>query len=175
MGRRESVISAIKGIIEIINKNAKEGITTKWGENDTQESWSKKRGTYWDRWDEVESLMNKAHHAYCKQYIEGLIDSNLTRVLYPKNPHGDNFIEGTLIGYLDGYDVQILSPKGGKVRRKIARVITEDLMNKTYKNGWDALDDWLSNKNTRVSKNFYSVVRKAYDNNKIPRTWQKYA
>lgn len=175
MSRREEVISAIKSIIEIINKNAEEGITTEWGENDNKESWRKKWDTYWVRWREVQALMDKAHQAYCKQYIEGLIDSNLIRVLYPKNTYGSNFIEGTLIGYLDGYDVQILSSKGGKVKRNIARVVTEDLMKKKYKNGWDALDDWLNNNNTRVSKNFWIIVQRAYDNNKIPRTWQKYA
>lgn len=173
MNKRDTIIESVKSIIKIINKNINEGITDKRDENDAESS--KKRLHIWrDRWEEVENLVKKANEAYSKDYVENLIRENKTRVLYPKRSTGASYEEGTLVKYLDNFYVQIRTSKGGLVRRFLRRVATEDLLNRKYKDGFDALEDWLSPDRCYVPGKFYFAVWKAYQDSKIPRTWQKY-
>lgn len=129
---------------------------------------------WWSRWREIENLVKKADEAYSKNYVKNLIMKNKTKVLYPKKSTGVSYEEGTLVKYLDNFYVQIRTPKGGLVRRFIRGVITEDLLNSKYKDGFDALENWLSLDRCYVPGDFYFAVWRAYRDSKIPRTWQKY-
>ena len=166
MTRRNDVIEAVKGIIEIINKNINEGITGEWDRANQAESFRKFKIRQ-NREEEINNLIAKADDAHCRVIFEKIIESGKTRVLYQKRRPYGTMVYGTMIKYLGNKQVLIKTEKGGLVKRNIGVVMTENPMDKT-------IGDFVSYNRGHMPITFYYAVHKAYRDNKIPKTWQKY-
>jgi len=161
MTRRDDVIKAIKGIIEIIEKNIDDGLDESVLRNSVHGEWA---NVYQKRREEVERLQAEADDAHCRAYFTNLIESGKTKTIYQKRL-GSYFVDGTLVKYLGDKMVLIRSEKGGLVKRHVERTCEPGL----------TLEQWLDYNRTHISIELHYVISRAYKQSKIPKTWLKYA
>ena len=165
MERTPYLVELVKLVINLINKNFKDGCTYDNVWYPRKYSTCHFKDIFLKRREELDKKVDETREAFRSREIERLINSK-TKVEYSTRSICD-FKEGQILKNLGNHELLILSNKGRKIKRHYSQII--------YKAEDSRFHSFLFDEVFTFPGNFKHKLYRSYNEFKIPKTWMKYA
>jgi len=165
MERTPYLVELVKLVINLINKNLKDGCTRDNVWYPRKYSTCYFENIFFKRREELDKKVKEIEEIFRDREIERLINSK-TKIEYSTRSVCD-FKEGQILQNLGNHELLILSNKGRKIKRHYSQII--------YRGEDSKLHSFLFDEVFTFPGNFEYKLYRSYNEFKIPKTWMKYA